>query len=152
MSHHLTQPRILAQAHEVIYALPAHRVEDHETLHQCGFIVAALPLFDPHMFLHQCGQTQGSERLHHQRHAAQRRQDFRQWFGIDFEEQRGLSRGRLGELAHFSILPAPFTPPVQKLCDHFRPAMNHESLAMGLPSALRLFSPTVIDGSGGRSP
>src|SRR5205085_773396 len=73
-----------------------------------------------------------------QRHAAQRRQDFRQRFGIDFEEQRGLGRGRIGELAHFSILPAPFTPPVRKLCDHFRPAMHPKSLSIGLPSAFRL--------------
>ncbi len=85
MPHHFAQPGILAQVREVVHALPAHRIEDHETLHQCCFVVAALPLFDPHVLAHQRGQTQAAKRLHHQRHAPQRCQGFRQRFGIDLK-------------------------------------------------------------------
>jgi hypothetical protein len=39
VSCHLTQPSVLAEAYEVIDALSAYRVPDHETFHQCGFVV-----------------------------------------------------------------------------------------------------------------
>src|ERR1019366_5201788 len=57
VSHHFAQPAVLAQTHEVIDALPAHRVQDHETLHQGRFVVTALPLLDPYVFLHQRRQS-----------------------------------------------------------------------------------------------
>jgi len=61
----LAQTGIFAQTHEVVNAFAAHRVQDHEAFYQRRFVVAALPLLDLHVFLHQRRQSQRPERLYH---------------------------------------------------------------------------------------
>ena len=90
MSNELRQPRIAAQVCEIVQALSPGRVQNHETLHERGFVVAPFSFLDGHVLLHAARQPQGTKRLDYQRNPAEDRQGLFEWLGIHFEQQRRL--------------------------------------------------------------
>ena len=51
MSDELRQPGIAAQVRKIVHALSPRRVQNHETLHERGVVVASLSFFDGHVLL-----------------------------------------------------------------------------------------------------
>jgi len=58
MSNELRQPASPAQVCEIIQALPPGRVQNQETLHERGFVVAPLSFLNGHVLLPRCPAPQ----------------------------------------------------------------------------------------------
>ena len=86
MSHQLRQPRVLAQMRKVVYTLSPRGIQNDKTFHKGRFVIAPLAFLDGHVLLHAARQSQGTERLHHQRYPAQRGQGLLERLGIQFEQ------------------------------------------------------------------